>query len=129
MRRQFNVFVLRWFLNSVGLWIAVQLLQGLGAQQVSEETVVTFLLAGLVFSLVNALIRPVILILALPAILLSLGVFMLIVNGLMVYITAWIVPGIDIPFGAAIVASIIMSLINYVVTGLFDNRQSERRNA
>lgn len=129
MKSQFSIFILRWLLNSVGLWVSVRLLQGLGAQQLSEETVLTFLLAGLVFSLVNALIKPMILILSLPAILLSLGLFMLVVNGLMVYITAWIVPGIDIPFGAAVVASVIMSLINYVITGLLDIRQSERRNA
>lgn len=129
MKRQLLLFIFRWVLNSIGLWIAVRLLSGLGAQQLSEETVVTFLLAGLVFSLVNALIRPIVLILSLPAILLTLGVFMLVVNGLMVYITALIVPGIDIPFGAAVLASIIMSLINYVITGLLDIRQPERRNA
>lgn len=129
MRLQFKIFLLRWLLNSIGLWMSVRLLSGLGAQQVSEETVLTFLVAGLVFSLVNALIRPIILILSLPAILLSLGIFMLVVNGLMVYITALIVPGIYIPFGAAIVASIIMSLINYVISGLLDVQQSERRNA
>lgn len=129
MRRQFKTFLLRWALNSIGLWIAVRLLGGLGAQQLSEQTLLTFLLAGLVFSLVNALIRPIVLILSLPAILLTLGIFMLVVNGLMVYITGLLVPGIEIPFVAAIVASVIMSLINYVITGLLDIRQSERRNA
>ena len=78
MKHQFNVFLIRWVLNSIGLWVSVRLLQGLGAQQVSEETIVTFLLAGLVFSLVNALIRPLVLVLSLPAILLTLGIFMLI---------------------------------------------------
>lgn len=129
MKRQFKTFLLRWALNSIGLWIAVRLLGGLGAQQLSEQTFTTFLIAGLVFSLVNALIRPVVIILSLPAILLTLGIFMLIVNGLMVYITGLLVPGIEIPFGAAVVASIIMSLINYVITGLLDVRQPERKSA
>lgn len=129
MRRQLYIFIVRWLLNSIGLWIAVRLLTGLGAQQLSEETVITFLVAGLVFSLVNAVIRPIVLILSLPAILLTLGIFMLIVNGLMVYITGLIVPGIDIPFAAAVLASIVMSLINYVITGLLDVRQPKRRNA
>ena len=127
MRRQLQIFIFRWVMNSVGLWIAVRLLAGLGAQQLSENTILTFLAAGLVFSLVNALVRPIVLILSLPAILLSLGIFMLVVNGLMVYITALIVPGIDIPFEAAIVASLVMSLINYVITGLLDVQRPERK--
>ncbi len=123
MRRQFSFFILRWFLNSLGLWIAVRLLGSLGATLTSEAVISTFLVAGLVFSLVNTLLKPIIIILALPAILLTLGLFILVVNGFMVWVSVQLVPGIEMTFGAAIVAGIIMSLVNYIVNAFIDLNQ------
>lgn len=125
MKRQFGSFVFRWILNSLGLWIAVRLLGSFGAELTGEETAVTFLLAGFVFSLVNAILKPIVIILSLPAILVTLGLFILVVNGFMVWLSVNLVPGIDMTFGASIVAGIIMSLVNYVVTGLVDLRNSK----
>lgn len=86
MRRQFAVFIIRWILNSFGLWIAVRLLgTGVSDQQV-DESVGLFLLAGLVFSLLNSLLRPIVIIVSLPAILLTLGLFIFIVNGFVVWL-------------------------------------------
>lgn len=120
MRRQFSIFLFRWLLNSLGLWIAVRLLGSFGMQQTGEETIATFLLAGLVFSLVNTVLKPIVIILSLPAILLTLGLFILVVNGLMVWLSISLVPGIDMNFTSAIFAGIIMSLVNYIVTGLVE---------
>jgi len=58
-----------------------------------------FLVAGLVFSLVNAVLKPIVTILSLPAILLTLGLFTIIVNGVMVYISLKLTPGITMTFG------------------------------
>jgi putative membrane protein len=54
--------------------------------------------------------------LSLPAILVTLGLFMLIVNGLMVWISFWIVPGISMSFLNSILTGIILSLVNYIVS-------------
>lgn len=124
MRKQFAIFLLRWVLSSFGLWLALRLLSPLGASYETETPVLTFLVAGLVFSIVNSLLKPIILILSIPAILLTLGLFTLVVNGLMVYISLLIVPGFDMPFGTSILAGIILSLINYILSGLMDMRQS-----
>jgi len=78
--------------------------------------IVGFLFAGLIFSLVNAVLKPFIVILSLPAILVTLGLFMLIVNGLMVWISFWIVPGISMSFLNSILTGIILSLVNYIVS-------------
>jgi putative membrane protein len=124
MKQQFLVFLLRWGLNSLGLWIALELL-GTGY----DNRVVTagfwgFVLAGLIFSVVNSIFKPIAVVLSLPMILLTLGLFVIIVNGVMVYITVLLAPGIWLSFGNSILAGIILSLINYIVSAGDELRRS-----
>lgn len=86
----------------------------------STAGLMTFLLAGLVLSLINALLRPIIVILSLPAILLTLGLFMLIVNGVMVYLTFAIVPQLSMGFWKSVVAGMIVWLANYVLSSIIE---------
>lgn len=124
MRKQFAVFLLRWLLNTFGLWIASRLLGG-GFDD-TEATTTTFLVAGLVLSLANSMLRPIVVVLSLPAILVTLGLFMLVVNGLMVYIALNLVPNLDISFFSAILTGVIISLINYIISGILElNRNSK----
>lgn len=112
------VFLLRWVLNTFGLWIAVRLF-GTGF---SDEQIVAgfwaFLLAGLIFSVVNAVFKPIAIIVSLPAILLTLGLFTIVVNGLMVYISLALAPGLTMTFGHSILTGIILSLVNYIVSSM-----------
>ncbi len=122
MRRQFYSFLVRWLLNSFGLWIAVRLFgTGYNADTIDAGFWV-FILAGLIFSLVNSILRPVVIVLSLPAILLTLGLFTFIVNGLMVYISLMLSPGLQMTFGYSILAGIILSLINYIVSSALELR-------
>ena len=123
MRQQFFVFILRWVLNTMGLWVAVRLL---GPSLDIESTVGTFFLAGFIFSVINSIVKPIVVILALPAILLTLGLFTLVVNGLMVYISLKLAPGLDMTFASSILAGIIMSLVNYIVSSAVDLREAQR---
>jgi putative membrane protein len=118
MMQQFGFFMVRWVLNGFALWLATRLLGSFGAEFTGNQIFVTFIFAGFVLSLINVLIRPIVMILSLPAILLTLGLFTLIVNGLMVYIAIKLVPGLEMTFGAAIIAGIIVSLVNYILTGI-----------
>ena len=130
MGRQFAFFVVRWFLNGFALWLATRLLGNLGAAYTGDTVILTFIFAGLALSVVNVLLKPILIILSLPAILLTLGLFTLIINGLMVYIASMLVPGLHMTFGAAILAGIVVSLVNYVLTGLVQLHQPrERRRA
>lgn len=127
MRKQFAVFLLRWLLNSAGLWIASRLLGG-GFDD-TDATNTTFLLAGLVLSLANSLLRPIVIVLSLPAILVTLGLFMLVVNGLMVYIALNLVPNLQISFFSAILTGIIISLVNYIISGFLELNQNKKEIA
>jgi putative membrane protein len=111
-----TIFIIRWLLNSLGLWVAVRLL-GTGYDGIDVTAgVFGFLFAGLIFSIVNGILKPFLVIVSLPAILLSLGLFMLVVNGLMVYISLNLTPGIEMSFIHSILTGIILSLVNYIVS-------------
>ena len=84
-----------------------------------------FLLAGFIFSVINSLIKPLAVILSLPAILLTLGLFMLVVNGALVYLSVAIAPGLAMTFFNSILTGIILSLINYIVSAAVEIRSSK----
>lgn len=128
MKQQVLVFLIRWALNSLGLWIAVRLL-GTGY----DDRLVTagfwgFILAGLIFSVVNSLFKPLLIILSLPAILLTLGLFTIVVNGILVYFSLALSPGISMSFINSIITGIILSLINYIVSVAIQLRSQEIRS-
>lgn len=129
MKKQFSLFILRWILNSIGLWVAVRIF-GTGYSDV-ELTASTwvFLTAGLIFSIINTVLRPIVIILSLPAILLTLGLFTIIVNGLMVYVSLLFVPDLRMTFWYAVLTGIVLSLVNYIVSSALELqyvRQRER---
>lgn len=129
MKQQFFVFILRWVLNSVGLWIAVRIF-GTGYNDTELTTNVgTFLVAGLIFSLVNAVFRPVAIILSLPAILLTLGLFTVIVNGAMVYLSLKLAPDLQMTFWNSVLTGIILSLVNYIVSSALELRYARKKEA
>ncbi len=126
MRRQFGIFLIRWVLNSFGLWVAVRLLgTGYSEAQVDSGFAV-FLLAGLIFSVINSILKPVVIILSLPAILLTLGLFIIIVNGLMVYLSLKLTPGLQMTFVNSILTGMILSLINFIVSSVFELNAHQR---
>lgn len=125
MKEQFLVFLIRWGLNSFGLWIAVRLL-GTGYDDVEVTAGFWgFLLAGLIFSLINSIFKPLAVVLSLPAILLTLGLFVIVVNGTLVYISLLLSPGISMSFVNSILTGIILSLVNYIVSAAVEIRSSK----
>jgi len=128
MKRQFLVFIVRWALNALGLWIAARLL-GTGYANVDITAGFSgFIFAGLVFSIANSLFKPLLMIVSLPAILLTLGLFTVIVNGVLVYISLAVSPGLSMSFGNSIITGIILSLINYIVSVAIEIRTERSRS-
>jgi putative membrane protein len=128
MKQQLLVFIVRWALNAVGLWVAVRIL-GTGYDDVDVTAGFWgFLFAGLIFSLFNSLFKPLLVIVSLPAILLTLGLFTIIVNGILVYVSLAVSPGLSMSFGNSILAGIILSLINYIVSAAIELRSEKKRS-
>lgn len=119
-------FVTRWLVNSVGIWLAVALL-GTGYSD-KPEGVLIFLLAGFIFSLVNSFLRPLVIFLSLPALVLTLGLFMIVVNGILVYIALILAPGIEMKFWNAVFAGLVLSLLNYIISNFVQARYLEKRS-
>ncbi|MCA9336608.1 MAG: phage holin family protein [Candidatus Saccharibacteria bacterium] len=120
MKRQFFVFIIRWILNSFGLWVAVRIFgTGYSGAEI-DANAGAFLLAGLIFSVVNGILRPAVIILALPAILVTLGLFTIIVNGLMVYISLKLSPGLQMTFWHSVLTGLVLSLVNYIVSSALE---------
>lgn len=114
-------FLVRWLVCSLGLWIAAGLLRS-GIEYNSNLKVI--IVAGLILALVNAILRPALIILSLPAILFTLGIFMLFINGFMVFLVSWLYPSLHITsFWIALLAGIIIGLVNYLVTTILEMRQ------
>jgi putative membrane protein len=92
-----------------------------GGWLLEVDSFVAALWAAVVLSVVNAFVRPVVKLLSLPITVLTLGLFALVVNAAMIYLVAWIVPGVHTTgFFATIVAAIIISAVTSLFTGLID---------
>jgi putative membrane protein len=104
-------FLLRGLVAALGLWAATSMLDG-----IRIDTPMTLILAGLLLGLVNAVVRPFALLLSLPALLLTLGLFLLVINAAMLGLVALFLPGFTIPggFWSAVGAAIIVSVISWI---------------
>ena len=111
--------VLKWALNSFALFLVMKLIPGIQINRFQD-----LLLATLVIGLLNVFLRPIIIILTLPVNLLTLGLFTLVVNGLMFYLAAHLVSGFQVTgFGSAFFAALLFSLFSFVLNMAFGTRQ------
>ena len=94
----------------MGLWLATLLISGL---QIADPT--TLILAALLLGVINAFVKPILVILTLPITILSLGIFLLVINAAMLGLVAWLLPGFTISgFGAALLGAIVVSITGLI---------------
>lgn len=112
-------FLVRWFVCSLGLWIAAGIL---GSSINYGDHITAVVVAGFILALINVFIRPILVIFSLPAIIFTLGLFMVVVNGATVFLVSKLYSGLEISnFWAAIFAGIIIGLVNYLVTTILED--------
>jgi putative membrane protein len=108
--------IVRFLAAAGGLWLAERLLGG-----VDVSGWQTLLLAALALGLANAIVRPIVVLLTLPITLVTLGLFLLVVNGLMVALVAWLLDGFRVDgLITAILASLIVSVVTWIAQAVFD---------
>ncbi len=121
--------ILRLVINAVGLWLAATLVDGvrIGAMEgddgITGRTILALLVLALIFTIVNALVKPLVKLLSLPLLILTLGLFTLVINALMLWLTSWISSFTDYGltlsgFWAAFWGALIISVVNLVL-GVF----------
>jgi putative membrane protein len=109
--------LLRLLINAIALWVAVELVPGIYA-----ESPLTILIVALIFGAVNAIIRPVIAFFTCPMIIVTLGLFIFVINALMLLFTAWVAGSLDLGFGitggfwSAFWGALVISLVSFVIS-------------
>jgi putative membrane protein len=120
--------LIRIAITGVAVWLAALIVPGveLGTED-TTELVITALLVGVIFGLVNGVLGSVLKLLTLPITILTLGLFALVVNALLFWVTAVIASAFDLPFSvdgflAALLGSIVVSLVRMGLKGLTGER-------
>lgn len=131
-------FIVRVLINALALWVAAWLLPGIevGSEAATEVatndtvgSVLSYLFVGLIFGVVNALVRPVVSLLSLPLTILTLGLFTIVINAGMLMLTSWLTSFtpidfvVDDFFWTAILGAIIISLVSLVAGAITGTRR------
>ena len=108
-------FLLRWFVTTLSVLGATWLIPG-----ISYDTMGTLLGAALLLGIINALVRPVLLLLSLPFIIVTMGFFILVINALLILFVSKVIPGFHVAgFWTALFAGIVIGLISWVLSSFF----------
>jgi putative membrane protein len=117
-------FAIKTGINAVALWVAAMVVPGikLGEGTSIGTNLLTVLLVALIFGLVNAVVRPIVKLFALPALILTLGLFIFVVNALMLVLTSWLAAKlglafeIDKFFWSAVMGALIITAVSWVLS-------------
>lgn len=120
--------IVRLLINAAALWLAAYLVPGIG-----YEGWPTLLVVALIFGLINALIRPILKVLTCPLQILTLGLFTIVINALMLLLLAWLADQFDIAFWvdgfwpAAVLGALVVSVVSIVGSIFLKDRDEDRR--
>ena len=110
-------WMLRWLLNIAAILITAYLIPGF------ELTFWGAIVGSIFLGIINAIIRPVLILLTLPLNILTLGLFTLVINGFVLWLTAITVKGFDITgFGAAIISALVLSIVSFILSYLIKDK-------
>jgi putative membrane protein len=108
-------FLLRAVIAAFGLWLAAR---WVGGFRIGDNT--TLLIAAALLGVVNAIVRPIAVVLTIPITIVTLGIFLLVINAAMVSLVAWMLPNFSIAgFGSAFLGALVVSLVSWVANALF----------
>lgn len=106
-----NRFLAHWLTTALALGVAGWILPG-----ITISSLATLLVAALVLGFVNAVVKPILVLLTLPITVMTLGVFYLVVNGMAFALAAWLVPGFNVrSFGWAILGALLMGPVSWFI--------------
>ena len=122
MKRQFYQLLVRVGANACGIFFAAQLVSKISY----GDSFLVLMVTALFLSILNAVVKPLVVILALPAYIVTLGLFSLVVNAIMLYLVDFLYGPFEVKgLLAPILAGIIIGLVNYILTRVFDNVSEE----
>lgn len=114
-------FIFRILIAAAGLWLAARIVPG-----VTADGWKTLLIAGLLLGIVNAIVRPVVTVLTFPLTLLTLGLFLLVVNAAMIGLVAWLLDGLAVDgLWAGVLAAVVTGIVSWVGQVLLGDARKE----
>ena len=125
--------ILRLLANAGALALATWLLSGITlTAQTTGQKVLTLLIVALIFGIVNAIVKPIFTVVTAVAVLLTLGLFLIVINALMLLLTSWISDQVGLGwsvngFWTAVFGSIIVSIVSFVVNAFIPDKDDRRR--
>jgi len=125
--------ILRLLVNAAALAAATFLLGGITlTAPTTQGRLVTLLVVALIFGVVNAVVKPVFTLVTAPLVLLTLGLFLLAINALMLLLTSWVSGQVDLGwsvagFGSAVLGAVIVSVVSFVLNAFVPDRRRDRR--
>jgi putative membrane protein len=115
-------FLLRLVLNGVAVFLAANVIPGITVTGFG-----TALIAGVILGFVNAIIRPLLILLTLPATIMTLGLFIFVVNAICLALAAWVVPGFNISgFGAAFLGALFITIVSWLLSVILIDKKKRR---
>lgn len=126
-----NRFFIRWAINAISLYAAIRLVPGIQAQNMDWGAILGL---ALIFGLVNALISPLLKIMTCPLIILTLGLFTLVINTLIFYLAGqigtWFGIGFEVAgFGTAFLGGLVTSIISFILTLIFKDEMKPQKKS
>jgi putative membrane protein len=125
-------FLIRVLFNAAALGIATWLFSGISLTGGSDqEKVLTVLLVALIFGVVNAIVKPLFRIVTIPIILLTLGIFLLVINALLLMFTSWLAGVFGLGwhvdgFWTALWGSIVISIVSFILNAFLPDKKEQR---
>jgi putative membrane protein len=125
--------ILRLLANAAALAVATFLLTGIRlTAPTTEGKVITLLIVALIFGLLNAVVKPIFTLVTVPLVLLTLGLFLVVINALMLLLTSWVSTQVDLgwsvaDFVTAILGALIVSVVSFLLNAFVPDRRSHRR--
>ncbi|NLB60584.1 MAG: phage holin family protein [Lentisphaerae bacterium] len=99
----------RWLILTVAVWVAAYIIPG-----ITYDVWHSLLIAALVLGILNAFVKPVLMLISMPFIMITLGLFLILINALLLKLTAWLVPGLHIAsFWSALAGGVVISLVSF----------------
>lgn len=104
-------FLLFWSVNVLSLWVADELFTG-----IAFDSMPALFISGLLLGLANAFVKPILLLLTLPVTVLTFGLFILVINALMLLLVAWAVPGFHVAgFWSGALIALFVSILSFLI--------------
>jgi putative membrane protein len=115
-------FLKSWAINTLAVLVAVKIIPGI---HFTDDSLLTPFVTSLVLGILNAFIRPIMMLLALPLLIFTLGLFMLVINAALLMLVSWLLPQFQVDsFGWALLGSLVIGVISLVLNTLTKSGES-----